>query len=69
VRSFRKRLALVLFTPFSEETHQMSPGGLRDIFFREEDITRHFDGCAFRREDLLTDTQYGEEHVFYVEKP
>jgi hypothetical protein len=68
MQSFRKRLALVLFTPFSEQTHELSPGGLRDISFREEDITDFFSGCTFWREDLETDTQYREEHLFYVER-
>lgn len=68
--SFRKRFALVLFTPFSEETHPLDDGGLHDLSFRREDITDRFpSGCSYSEEHISpSDTQYGEEHVFYLEK-
>lgn len=68
--SFRKRFALVLFTPFSEETHPLDDGGLHDLSFRREDITDRFPfGCWYSEEHISpSDTQYGEEHVFYIER-
>lgn len=66
--SFRKRLTLILFTPFGDVTQPLQPWGLIDMSFREEDITRFFEGCSFRVESVKTDTQYGVEHIFYVER-
>lgn len=66
--SFRKRFVLVLFTPFSEKTTALQPLGLIDLSFRKEDITWFFEDCKYRIETLHTDTQYGVEHIFYVER-
>ncbi|HEV2352742.1 MAG TPA: hypothetical protein VGR89_00730 [Puia sp.] len=68
MKSFRKRFALVLFTPFSEKTHPMVPHGLYDLSFAKGDIMRFFEGCRVTGETLVTDTQYQIEHIFYVEK-
>lgn len=68
MNSFTKRMALVLFTPFAEFTHPLDPLGLIDLSFCPEDITSFFDGCSYRIETLETDTQYGVEHIFYVER-
>ena len=68
MNSFTKRFVLVLFTPFSENTHALQPLGLIDLSFEQEDITCFFVGCEWRVETLHTDTQYGIEHVFYVER-
>jgi hypothetical protein len=61
-------MVLVLFTPFAEWTHPLDPLGLIDLSFNQEDITGFFGDCEFRVETLETDTQYGVEHVFYVER-
>lgn len=75
--SFTKRMVLVLFTPFGDETRILREypawGGtsttMIDISFRREDITRHFDGLVWSsEEDLKTPTQYGVEHFFYLSK-
>ena len=74
VASFRARMALVLFTPLAEvtgpiavsETITSSP--VPDIAFRREDLVEFFRHCRWTEESLVTDTQYGREHVFYVEK-
>lgn len=67
--SFRKRFVLVLFTPFADEvTHPLQPLGLIDLSFKVGDITEFFEGCNYQIETLHTDTQYGIEHVIYVER-
>jgi hypothetical protein len=72
VRSFRKRLVLVLFTPFAERTHVLKHDGATgapDLSFARVDLVRFFDGLDWSSEEnLKTDTQYGVEHVFYVER-
>ena len=72
VRSFTRRMVLVLFTPFSEVTRVIGYSnelGVPDIAFAQGDLTRHFDGLEWRlEENLRTKTQYGVEHVFYLER-
>jgi hypothetical protein len=70
--SFRRRFVLVTFTPHGETTHEitfLSDPGVPDISFAKNDLTRHFDGLAWREETYWTDTQYGTETVFFVERP
>lgn len=60
------KVALVIFTPFSEETKQIAwnPGyDVPDISFRREDLTSHFRN--FTAETFASKTQYGEETIFY----
>lgn len=74
VASFRKRMVLVIFTPFAESTRQVKTGvdftlvPVPDISFRKEDLTDCFQHCTWSEESLKTDTEYGTEHVFYLEK-
>jgi glycosyltransferase involved in cell wall biosynthesis len=74
VSSFRKRMALILFTPFSNTTHVIATSktvtsfSIPDISFRKEDLTAYFEHLKYTEESLETDTQYGIEHVFYIEK-
>jgi Glycosyl transferase family 2 len=69
--SFRRRFVLVTFTPHGETTHvldyQEDPG-VPNISFAKTDITKHFDGLVWRDETYATDTQYGTETIFYVER-
>lgn len=70
--SFRRRFVLVTFTPHGETTHEMAyeeDPGVPDISFAKSDITKHFEGLAWREETYSTDTQYGTETVFFVERP
>jgi hypothetical protein len=71
LKSFQKRMVLVMFTPFSDETNviQESVPGIPDISFRKEDLVECFRSLIAREESLKTATQYGYEHVFYLEKP
>lgn len=66
--SFRRRMVLVLFTPFGLSTARLDNGPGLDLSFRQEDITAFFDaaGLSWRLETLTTDTQYHVEHIFYV---
>lgn len=70
IASFQKRMVLVMFTPFSDETHVMTESvpGIPDIAFRKRDLTIFFEPLLVREEALKTETQYGYEHIFYLEK-
>src|SRR5262249_37489055 len=73
LRSFTRRMVLVLFTPFSDVTRVIgfNPAmGVPDISFARADIIRRFTGLTWTlEENLPTTTQYGVEHVFYLERP
>jgi hypothetical protein len=73
VKSFTRRLVLILFTPFSDVTQVLAVNqtlGVPDIAFARTDLIRCFTGLKWRlEENLPTNTQYGIEHVFYLEKP
>lgn len=71
IRSFRKRLVLVFFTPFAETTHIicMNSIGVPDLAFAKADLVRFFPGCRWSLEEgLRTETQYGVEHIYYLER-
>jgi hypothetical protein len=69
VAAFRKRFVLIMFTPFAETTRPNNPGHLTlDISFRKEDLLAYLTPFAVSEEHLLTDTQYGSEHIFYAER-
>ena len=67
-------MTLVIFTPFCETTTVIATSTtitsfpVPDISFRKEDLAAHFHGLKYSEESLVTDTQYGVEHVFYFEK-
>ena len=72
--SFTRRMALVLFTPWAEgETYPMKvyPGfDVPDLSFRRQDIVERFGEIEWTSEENIpTDTQYGLEHVFMLERP
>ncbi len=69
IASFRKRMVLILFTPFSKHTDPLTANALIDLSFRREDITDYLAGLDVTEEHLVTNTQYRQEHIFYVEKP
>lgn len=69
VASFRRRMVLVVFTPFDErETKLKSLDGIPDLALDKAEVLSHFDGLAVREEKLASDTEYGEETIFYVER-
>lgn len=74
VASFKRRMVLVVFTPFGEVTRSIATSTslttfpVPDISFRREDLTQFFSHLVHRGETLTTDTQYGEEHIFYIQR-
>lgn len=70
IKSFRKRYCLVLFTPFSEQTRRLTGNGLYDLSFRKDELTDRFGpDVTWTDEHLETATQYGVEHMFFIERP
>jgi hypothetical protein len=71
--SFTKRLVIVLFTPFTDVTQVIGYNetmGVPDLAFAKTDLIRRFTGLRWQlEENLRTNTQYGVEHVFYLERP
>lgn len=70
IASFKKKLAVILFTPFSATTRQIATNfnNIPDLSFRKEDITDVLKGFTVQEEVLRTKTQYGIETVFYVSR-
>ncbi|MBA2293224.1 MAG: glycosyltransferase family 2 protein [Gemmatimonadales bacterium] len=73
--SFTHRMVLVVFTPEAETTRViatsigMTSVVVPDIAFRLSDITERFDETIRHTvESLTTDTQYGVEYMFYLER-
>ena len=72
--SFRNRMVLIIFTPWSESTRVIRVGDaitsvpVPDISFRKEDITECFKHFSYREETYQTDTQYKIEHVFFIDR-
>lgn len=70
-----RKLALVVFTPFSlKRTHQIAwndKEGVPDISFQYGELETNFllNGKAWKFEDIKSNTQYGSERLFYVGKP
>lgn len=68
VESFQKRMVLVMFTPFLHVTGP-TPGRDRlDICFRREDLTDWFAPYLIAELDVVTNTQYGREHLFFLSR-
>jgi hypothetical protein len=68
-----KKLALIIFTPFSPQTYQMAwnPGyEVPDISFRREDLIDVIErnGFAWRSESFESQTQYHAETIFYCQR-
>ena len=75
--SFRKRMVLILFTPFQETTRVLreypnwegTGHSMWDIGFCRDDIVSCLQGLRyFSEEGLATRTGYGVEHIFYLER-
>lgn len=69
LESFRRKLALVIFTPFAESTRTIAMNqnpNVPDISFRKEDLLELIRPYPFTEEAFRSDTQYGAEHLFYV---
>jgi hypothetical protein len=76
VRSFRRKLCLVLFTPFSELTHELPHNrtmnravgvDVVDMSFAREDIEKHFSGLSWKLiQEIKTRSLYGREQIYLV---
>ena len=75
VKSFRKRLCIVLFTPFADTTrelrHNLKSGvDVPDLSLSSDEIEAHFGGLSWKLyRDIKSASQYGVEHVYCVWRP
>lgn len=70
VASFRNRMVLVLFTPFADAEAKIGDNdGIPDLSLRREDVVAFFDGLKVQEQSLQSQTEYGCEHIFFVERP
>ena len=74
--SFRRRMVLVISTPFVRATVEADRAGSHadassapEIHFCRGDLVREFGGIPFRlEENIRTESPFGREHVFYLRK-
>jgi len=72
LKSFRRKFALVIFTPFQEATKVLALnagyGNVPDLGFRKADLEDMLQGLAWSEQSLRTKTQYGIEHIFFIQR-
>ena len=63
-------MALIIFTPFMDETRHLedSWSGIPTIAFRKQDLTELFQHLSYTEEHLTSDTEFREEHIFYIDR-
>jgi hypothetical protein len=70
LRSFQRKVCLILFTPFASETKQIgftADVGVPDISFSRNDIEQNFSEVRWKLiRDIKTSSQYGVEHVYLI---
>lgn len=74
-RSFNKKMCLILFTPFSDKTHEIAHNlnhgvDVPDLSFNKDELITIFDKYGIKHE-LLTiqsETGYNIEHIIYLTK-
>lgn len=72
VKSFRKKLCLVLFTPFADTTREIAHNrgkgiDVPDLALAPSDIEAHFAGLSWKLfAGIETRSQYGVEHMYCV---
>lgn len=72
LESFTLRFCLVIFTPFtSGETAPLRPPGdlYTDLAFNYTDLTDRLEGYRWNVVALPTETQYGSETLFFIQRP
>lgn len=68
-RSFKKKLCLIISTPFAEKTHiDTWYGEIPELRFKKEDILKQFKDCKTKEETIKTNHLYGQDWILYVEK-
>jgi hypothetical protein len=72
VKSFRRKLCIILFTPFSDTTREIGHNRARgidvpDLALAPGDIEAHFAGLSWKLfREIQTKSQYGVENVYCV---
>lgn len=74
MQSFQERFVLVLFTPMPAKGSVRQIGfaedvGVPELSFPLSAIAPFFTGCTWHARSFKTDTQYGEETIFFVARP
>lgn len=72
--SFTHRMALILFTPLVDTTHDLEfedPPGVPNLAFAKTDLTDRMRraGVRYRAQTIKSATKYGVETIFRLEKP
>jgi len=72
--SFQKKLCIIIFTPFAEREKEIAHNkrfgvDVPDIALNKQQIEGAFYGLRWKMESHKTKTQYGIEHIYYIEKP
>jgi hypothetical protein len=74
VQSFRDKLCVILFTPLQvgptiEIAHNRDHGvDVPDLAFNREQLEKHLVGLKYHHTVLKTNTGYGEETIYYIER-
>jgi hypothetical protein len=72
--SFNKKLCIVFFTPFVDETKEIAHNkkhgvDVPDMAFSQKEIEKFFEGLKWsKRENIKTRTGYKVEHMYFIEK-
>jgi hypothetical protein len=71
--SCTERMALVLFTPLVDETHDLEfedPPGVPNLAFRLQDLTARMDaaGVTYTRRTVKSTAKYGAETIFRISR-
>lgn len=70
VASFQKRMVLIVFTPFSKGSDEAIRYNdvIPDLSLNKEEILGFFKGLKVREQDMKSNTEYGVETIFFLEK-
>lgn len=73
INSFQKKLCIIIFTPFSNETKEIAQNAkhgvdVPDISFEREELEWFFQGLKYDLETIKSKTAYGVEHIYYIKR-
>lgn len=74
LNSFRKKLCLILFTPFADTTREIAHNkkfgvDAPTLSFAKKDLETLFQGFNWKlEENIPSSTFYGKEHIYYIER-
>ena len=70
VASFGRRMVLIVFTPFAASERKIGDNDdIPDLALKKDEILGFFQGLRVREESIESATEYGREHIFYIERP